>query len=128
MAFSFDVSLKNTKTALSSEAHQVSAQRVNSSRQQDLDAAVSSKFIEVITSPITNVVNDAVDEVSGAVDTIASVADTLHEAGMQLGTAVANAAAVVGNHVVKPAITKAASLPSSVRNLANELGEVRFRV
>ena len=96
---------------------------VTSSDELELDAAVSSKGFAVIGDAFSSVVDKATDVVGNAIKKAAvATANTIKKAGLTIGSAVANAAVVVGNHVVKAAVTKLASLPASIKNVANDIG------
>ena len=76
------------------------------SADEELDAVVSAKFL-----------GDVVEVASSAGSTLAS-------AGMAIGSAIGNAAVVVGNHVVKTAETMFESLPGPIQDAANSIGNV----
>ena len=94
-----------------------SRERGNLSRDQDLDSAVSAKIFH----DIADVVDDVIDGASSA-------ANTLKSAGMEVGTAIGNAAIVVGSHIIEEAKTTYDSLPGPIKNAASQLGEVAVRV
>ena len=54
--------------------------------------------------------------------------NTLTEAGMTLGSAVANAAVVVGKHIVKAAETQLAALPAAIKTVAEDIGKAAVQV
>ncbi|CAE7270353.1 hypothetical protein AK812_SmicGene3004 [Symbiodinium microadriaticum] len=72
---------------------------------QDLDAVVSAKIFHDIG------------------DNFAKVANSLKAAGLEVGKAAANAAMVVGDHVIEAAMTKFDALQGPIKDAANRIGQ-----
>ena len=103
------MSVQNALVARASHSRTSVGENLNadlSSVDEELDAVVSAKFFGAIA------------------DGFSAAANTLASAGMSIGSAIGNAATVVGRHVVKAAETKFASLPGSIKNVANSIGNV----
>ena len=98
-----EMAVQNALVARSSRSMMSVGENTNfSSVGQELDAVVSGKFL---------------GDIAGL------GAGTLASAGMAIGSAVGNAAVVVGNHVVKTAKTSLNSLPETIKSAANHIGE-----
>ncbi|CAE7600906.1 unnamed protein product [Symbiodinium natans] len=95
-------------------------------QEKELDAVVSAKALGFIGDAVGGIV-DAVGDAAGAVGnhivTAAEVtANTLKQAGLTIGSAAANAAVIIGKHVIKPAVGKITSLPGDIKNVADTIG------
>ncbi|CAE7349748.1 unnamed protein product [Symbiodinium natans] len=124
----FHASSGHLSNALVLRSSKASAYKANFSKDQDLDAVVSAKFISDVGNAIVSGGSAVVNVGNAIADAGATAVNTLKEAGMTIGTAVANGAQVVGRHVVRAAEVKLSSLAPAILKVANELGKVAVAV
>ena len=91
-------STMDVEAALVLRSSKASAYKANSSKDQDLDAVVSAKFISDVGNAIVSggsaVVNAGTQGINAIADAGSVAVNTLKDAGMTIGTAVANGAQV----------------------------------